>query len=63
MKLNTKKIEQELTRLEWTHTKYAKELGISKQLLQYYMKPDLKGVQIAEKLAGPLNLDPKDLLI
>ena len=63
MKLNIKKINQELTRLNWTRTEYARQLKISKQLLSYYMNSDLKTLSVVETLARPLNIDPKDLLV
>ena len=63
MQLNIKKINQELERLGWNHTEYAKKLGISKALLSYYMCHDLKKLSVLKILAKPLHLDPKDLLI
>jgi ribosome-binding protein aMBF1 (putative translation factor) len=63
MKLNIKKINQELERLGWTRTEYAKQLKISKQLLTYHLRHYVKSISVVEKLAKPLNIDPKDLLI
>jgi len=63
MKLNLKKINQELERLGWTRVEYARRLGVSKQLLHYYLKKEIKGIKIVEKLACPFNVDPKDLLV
>jgi transcriptional regulator with XRE-family HTH domain len=61
MKLNHKKINQELERLGWTRTEYARRMGVSKQLASYYLNRG-KGFRIIEILAKPLNLDPRDLL-
>ena len=63
MKLNIKKINSELGRLKWKRAEYARKLGISKQLLNYYLRKDVKGLLILERLAKPFNMDPKDLLI
>lgn len=63
MKLNLKKINQELSRLGWTRGQYARRLGISRQLLYYYLKKEIRGIKPVEKLAKPFGIDPKDLLI
>jgi len=62
MKLNKEKIEFEMKRLDWNYSRMAKEAGISRALLCYYMKspPTLR---IVNNVAKILNLDPKDLLI
>ena len=62
MQLNLQKINRELERLGWNKVEYARRLKISKQLLHYYLSPNIRGIKTAEKLAEPLNLDPKDLL-
>jgi hypothetical protein len=63
MKLNVKKINFELNRLGWNRTEYARQLKMSKQLLTYHLRHHVKSLTIVERLAKPLNLDPKDLLI
>jgi len=63
MKLNLKKINSELARQKWSRTEYARRLGVSKQLLNYYLRKNVKGLLILERLAKPFNMDPKDLLI
>ncbi len=63
MKLNQKKIKQELMRLGWNYVEYAKRMGISRQLVYYYLNHDPKGFRIVVRLAKPLNLDPRDLLL
>lgn len=63
MQLNIEKIDQELKRRGWNRNRYAKALGISRSLLSYYMCHDIKKLIVAEKLAKPLNLNPKDLII
>ena len=62
MKLNTKKIMAELKRLDWNYVKLAKEMGISRQLVHYYLHSAPSIVKV-EKLAKALNIDSKDLLI
>lgn len=63
MKLNIKKIKQELKKRGWTQQQYADELQISKQLLSYHLNTDLKSLKVVELLAKPLQLNPKDLII
>lgn len=62
MKLNVKKINFELDRLGWSRVEYARRLGMSKQLLTYHLRHYVKSLTVVERLAKPLNLDPKDLL-
>jgi transcriptional regulator with XRE-family HTH domain len=62
MKINQTKIKQELERLGWTNTEYADRVGVSRQLLHYYLNKDPKGFRIATRLAKPLHIDPRDLL-
>lgn len=62
MKLNIKKVNQELSRLGWNRMTYAAQLKVSKQLLSYYLNNDIKTLRVVERLAKPLNLDPKDLI-
>ena len=63
MKLNQRKIKQELERLGWTSTEYARKVGVSRQLMSYYLNQDPKGFRIVVRLAKPLNIDPRDLLL
>ena len=63
MRLNIGKIKQEMARLGWTYTKPASEMGISRQLLSYYLHKDIRGLKKIEKLAKPFRMDPKDLLV
>jgi hypothetical protein len=63
MKLNLKKILLELQRLGWTKAEYARKIGISRQLMNHYLNQPLKSVRIVNRLAGPLHVDPRDLLI
>ena len=58
--LNIDKIEQERTRLGWSKTRLAKEIGISKQLLNYAYNNRL--VKHAPLFGKVFNLDPKDLI-
>lgn len=64
MKLNRKKILFELDRLGWKHKDYAERLGVSKALLSFYLRPGrVKTFRVVEKLAKPLNINPKDLIL
>jgi transcriptional regulator with XRE-family HTH domain len=62
MQLNRKKINKEMERLGWSQAEYARQIKISRQLLNYWLKrpPHLEAI---EAMAKPLHLDPKDLLI
>jgi transcriptional regulator with XRE-family HTH domain len=64
MKLNKKKIDAELKRLGWSHSDYARQLGVSRQLLNYYINGGgAKALSVIEKMAKPLLIDPKDLIV
>ena len=62
MKLNIEKINRELKRLGWSKPRLAKELGLTRQGVYYYLS---SGATIwkAERLGDALGVDPKDLLI
>ena len=62
MKINKKKIEHEIKRLGWNYSRLAKEGGISRQLINYYLHSE-PSIKIVEKLAMILNVDPRDLLV
>jgi transcriptional regulator with XRE-family HTH domain len=63
MKLNLKKINQEMERLGLNQTELARRMGISRQLLNYYLQRDLREIPAVERLAKQFNIPPKDLLI
>jgi hypothetical protein len=63
MKINQKKILSELSRLEWSKAEYARRLGVSRQLVDYYLNHNPKGFRIAALLAAPFHIDPRDLLL
>lgn len=63
MKLNIKKINQELKRLKWTKAEYARQMGIVRQQANYYFKSEINSMKIVERMAKPLNLNPKDLIL
>ena len=43
---------------------YAERLGVSKALLSFYLRPGrVKTFRVVEKLAKPLNINPKDLIL
>ena len=61
MKLNIEKINRELKRLGWNKPRLAKELGLTRQGVYYYLssKPTIWKI---EKLANALGLEARDLL-
>lgn len=59
--LNKNKIDAELTRLEWSKARLAKEMGITKQLLNYHYHS--KSILMVDKFAGALHLDARDLIV
>ena len=63
MKINKEKILMELKRLGWSKADYARKLGISRQLVDYYLNGEPQGIKIVARLAGPLHIDPRDLLM
>ena len=62
MKLNIEKINRELKRLGWNKPRLAKELGMTRQGIYYYLSSGPTTWKV-ERLAKILNLDPKDLLV
>jgi len=62
MKLNTKKIKQELKRLDKSAYWLSKQIGTSRQSLSYWLREEsLSG---AEPIAKALGYeDPKDLIV
>jgi hypothetical protein len=68
MKLNVKLINQRLSVLGWSRAEYARQLSTkrkkySRQLVNYYLKTEIKNIKIIDKLAKPLQLNPIDLII
>jgi len=63
MKLNQKKIKQELARMGWSKIEYARRVGVSRQLIYYYLNRDPKGFRMVTQLAKPFNIDPVELLM
>ena len=60
IKLNVKKIRKELKRLHWTQVDLAKEAGVKKQAVWYWLR--YKSVRGAGPIAKALSVDPKDLI-
>jgi plasmid maintenance system antidote protein VapI len=63
MKLNKRKIEIELARLEWTKYRLAKEMGVTRQWV--YTVLGRNGgctLRTVDRIAHALGADPKDLL-
>ena len=63
MKLNIEKINQEMARLGINQNQLAQQMGISRQLLDYYLHTQSKGLRAMERLAAHFKIDPRDLLI
>lgn len=63
MRINIKKIEQELTRLGWSKYKLAKEMGVKHQWV-YFILSDRKNCTLRsiERIGDALAIDPKDLI-
>lgn len=62
MKINESKIRAEAKRRKLNMSEFAKEIGIDRASLYYYMT---KGCTFAivEKLGAAIGIDPKDLII
>ncbi len=65
MKLNIKKINNEMNRLGWNQLRLAKEMGVHRGRVSFILKhePDSMTLRTVEKFAMALACDPKDLLI
>ena len=59
---NLRKIEGELKRLGWNKSRLAKEMKMSRQAIHQYLYSKVT-IYKAERVAGALGLDTKDLLI
>lgn len=60
MELNIKKIEKEMKRLKLTKAGLARELGISRQAVEYYFKS--RPISKAEMFGRFFNISPKDFI-
>lgn len=65
MKLNVKRINNEMNRLGWNQLRLAKEMGVHRGQVSFILKhhPDSMTLKTVEKFARALACDPKDLLI
>lgn len=63
MKVNSKKIKFELTRLGWSMTKLALKSGMTKQAMSILIKRETAPLETLNRIGEVLNLDPRDLLI
>ena len=65
MKLNKKKILNEIERLGWSLGRLAKECHVSRQAVQYWMTENNRSPRLGtiQKIADALAIDPKDLII
>ena len=64
MKLNTKKILTELTRLDKNQSWLARQMGVSRSWINYIMTQSDRSFtfRTVDKIAKALNLDSKDLI-
>ena len=63
MKVNSEKILSEIRRLGWSQARLAKEIGITRQAINYIIKESVTKISTLNKIGKALNFDPKDLLI
>ena len=63
MKLNLKKIKQEMKRQHLNQTSLAKRLGVTRQRVNYILKSGAVTFRVTDMIARVLNVDSKDLII
>ena len=63
MKVNIKKLQLEIERAGWSIPMLAKKIGIPRQTLYLIFQTENARLSTLTKIAEPLALDPKDLLI
>jgi len=63
MKVNKRKIEDELARLHWSQAKLANMLGMTRSGISILLKKETTCLKTLNKIGEALNLDSKDLLI
>ncbi len=63
MKVNSKKILNEIKRLGWSQAQLAEKIGITRQAIDYILKERVTKLETLNKIGKVLELDPKDLLI
>ncbi len=62
MKINEKKVRNRIKKLNMTMADFARYIGISRQLLNYYITKGCS-FQSVERLSQALELQPKDIII
>ena len=64
LKLNTKRVLQEIERLGLNKNRVATEMGVHRPRVTYIFKnPDKVGLRSIEKLGDLLGVDPKELIL
>ena len=63
MKLNIKKIQAEMSRLELTQSELAKRMKVSRQRVNFIMKNGATSLNTVIKIGKAFGMDPKDLII
>ena len=61
MELNIEKIQKELDRLERPRKWLAGQIGVDRQLVDYWFKH--RTIKAADRIAKALGYDPKDLIL
>ena len=63
MKVNTRKIEDELERRRWSQAKLASMVGMTRSAISILLKKETTCLKTLNKIGEALNLAPRDLLI
>ena len=67
MEFNRDKVLTELARLKWTRKKLASKMGVTRQYVEFYLRPKKKDtknmtLKTIDRFALALNMDGKDLI-
>jgi len=63
MKVNTRKIEDELYRRRWSKVELANMLGMTRAAVSILLKKETTCLKTLNKIGEALDVDPKELLI
>lgn len=61
MKIKVEKIRRELKRLGWSQADLARELGVSKQALSYWLQRTER-LKMLDRIARALQVEARDLI-
>ena len=67
MEFNREKVLAELARLKWTRKKLASKMGVTRQYVEFYLRPKKKDtknmtLKTIERFAKPFGFEGKDLI-